>query len=90
MLQKDIILKEFKERFGDNIRALRAASGLTGEEFSTSIGVSRNHLYSLENGQAHGIVLSGLYYLNNKISVHKLMEDDLYLDIIYKKIKHTK
>lgn len=70
-------LKLFKKRIGRNILTMRKISGLTGEEFAISIGISRTHLYHIERGDAYNFVFDALYHLNNKISLSSFFKEDL-------------
>lgn len=80
-------IENFKKQLGRNIKLLRMMSGLTGEDFAKSIGVSRNHLYCLERGTAYGIVIEALFHINNRTNISDLLNEDItkkYFDLTYR------
>lgn len=74
---QNIVLKRYREMVGRNINLMRRASGLTGEEFSKKLGVSRTHLYRLENGIAYGAVFEAIYHLGKITEIGRLFTEDI-------------
>lgn len=75
-------LKRFKELLGSNMRLLRKVSGLTGEQFAKEIGISRNHLFNIENAKAYGLVYDALHYISQKADMNKFLKNDLSINLI--------
>ena len=67
---------------GSNLRLLRRVSGFTGEQFAKEIGISRNHLFNVENAKAYGVVYDTLHYISKKVDMNKFFTEDLALDLI--------
>ena len=81
------VLTVFRERLGKNLRYLRIASGTKVEIFAKKLGLTKNHLYRIENATAARIPLDALYYINREVSLNKLLTQDVYLGINYKEEK---
>lgn len=65
---------EFKELVGKNVKLLRTALGMTGEEFSKYLGISRNHLFLLEHGKATSLRLSAIHKLRREVDLTEFFQ----------------
>lgn len=45
-----ILRMDVRARFGNNVRALRAASGLSQDEFADKVGIHRTYMSGIERG----------------------------------------
>ena len=76
------VMADFKELIGRNMRALRKATGLTGEQFARYLGVSRTHLYMLETGRSLNIRYNALYRLSKETNLDNFFKKSISLGIV--------
>jgi transcriptional regulator with XRE-family HTH domain len=83
-------ITKFKELIGQNIRLFRKVSGLTGEQFAKELGISRNHLFNLENAKAYGIVYNAVHYIGERTDLNRFFKEDISSNLIRPAIKTNK
>lgn len=72
----------FKKRLANNIKLIRRASGLTGDDFATKIGVSRTYLYKLETATAATLALDTILKLTYQVdNMDDLFNKDMTLTV---------
>jgi len=79
-------LADFKDMLGSNIRAMRRASGLNADVFAEKIGVSRAHLFNLENALARSIPLRSLLRLSAITDLSRLCAERLNIYAKYRNV----
>lgn len=84
--------ESIKKTLGSNIKHLREASGLHGDDFSKLLGISRQHLWHLETGKAKQIHLVALWKLAEMVKLDNLLLKGIGFNVkkLKKSVKNAK
>ncbi len=83
MLQKVMDKLKALEIYSRNVKLLRAKKGLTLEEMGTLLGVTRQRVWSIENGKTW----TSTDTLEKLAKIFKLQETDLFDPELERKLK---